>query len=140
MSPRSRRIRNPNERAKRRWTRNGKTEGERKRDREDRVRKGDREREDVRAQALATCWTRGRHIDPRFHNLHPLLRPATPGLLPLLPPRSPSPPPTSRPRPARSPPSSSHPVLYLRKPHALCPSIRRRLHLPPPYPTSVSFP
>jgi hypothetical protein len=79
LSPRTRRIRDPDETSGTEEDKRGK-DREREREREwqrereggkekDRERKRDREREDVRAQALATRWTRGRHIDPRFHSL-----------------------------------------------------------------------
>lgn len=143
LSPRSRRIRNPNEQAKRRRTREGKTDGERQTDREDRMR--ERETEKERMSGRKRSRPAGHADDTSIHGSttsNPFLAPPPPSLLPLLPlrPPPPSPPLTLLPRPsARSPPSVSLPALHLRKPHALCPSIRHRLHLPPPYPPPSPF-
>lgn len=137
LSPRSQRIRELDEQAKRRKTREGKREGERKVDREDKKRKRVRGREDVRAQALATRWTRGRHIDPRFHNLHPFLASPPLILLPLLPFR-PSPPPSPPPpTPLPRPPARYRPL----HPLSLCSTFGNpTLFVPPSAVVSIPHP
>jgi len=148
LSPRIRRIRGPDETAEPRRTREGKTEGKREREGERGSEGGrrigrERETEKERMSGRKRSRPAGHADDTSIHGSTPLPAPPPAGLLPLFPlhPPSPSLPPTPVPRPpVRSSPSSSLPALHLRKPHALCPSIRRRLHLPSPASTSVSFP